>query len=522
MLNFRLVKPRWFVRGDIDGFFGLFIDNLLQLMLIAELCPLVGLPPELVAGRILPGAAVSILVGNLFYAWQAYRLSEKTGRDDVTALPYGINTVSLIAHIFLVIGPVYWETHDSTLAWQAGLFACLGSAVIEIAGAFVGDLLRRHTPRAALLSALAGIAITFISMGFVFQIFTMPLVAILPMVVILAVYGSRIRLPLGIPGGLAAVLVGIALAWLLRTLGRSPWAPLAGDISWGFHPPQAVPGDLFALLSSPTGWRFLSVILPMGLFNVIGSLQNLESAEAGGDRFETRPSLLANGLGSLAAALFGSAFPTTIYIGHPAWKSMGARIGYSVANGVVITLLCLAGGVAPVLKIIPLEATLAILLWIGIIIMAQAFQEVSKPHALAVALGLVPSLAAWAIFLVETTIRTAGVPLLETLAKFGKNLYVHGAIALSQGFLMTSMLFAAVLVFVIERKFLTATFWMAAGAGLSSLGLIHAYALGPGGIENRFGWLPTPAARDFAAAYALGALFLGALHAAKYSKIKSD
>jgi AGZA family xanthine/uracil permease-like MFS transporter len=95
---------RWFVRGDVDGFFGLALDNVVQLMLIVGLCQFVlGFPPELIYSRILPGAAVSLLVGNLFYAWQARRLALTTGRTDICALPYGINTVSLFAHVFLVI-----------------------------------------------------------------------------------------------------------------------------------------------------------------------------------------------------------------------------------------------------------------------------------------------------------------------------------------------------------------------------------------------------------------------------------
>ena len=96
----------WFVRGDIDGFFGLALDNLVQLLLIDTLCRFVlGFPPELIYGRVLPGAAMSILAGNLFYAFQAKKLAERTGRTDVCALPYGINTVSLIAHVFLVMLP---------------------------------------------------------------------------------------------------------------------------------------------------------------------------------------------------------------------------------------------------------------------------------------------------------------------------------------------------------------------------------------------------------------------------------
>jgi len=507
------MQPRWFVHGDIDGFFGLFIDNLLQLMLIAVLCKVVcGFPPELITGRILPGAAVSILLGNLFYAWQARELMRKTGREDVTALPYGINTPSLLGYVFLIMGPIYQETKDPILAWRAGLFACLLSGVMEATGAFVGDWLRRHTPRAALLTALAGIAITFISMGFIFQIFAAPAIAIFPMMMILIAYGSRTRLPLGLPGGFVAVLVGVALAWMLRWLGFPYFQPSAEPYALALHLPTPVPGDLFALMTSARGWQYLAVIFPMSLFNVIGSLQNLESAEAAGDRYETKPSLLANGIGTLAAALFGSAFPTTIYIGHPAWKAMGARAGYSVLNGMVITLLCLLGGITLVLNVIPLEATLGILLWIGIIITAQAFQEVPKPHALAVAFGLVPSLAAWALVLVETSARAAGKTLFEVVPAFGNDLYIHGVIALNQGFLLSAMVLAAILVFIIEREFLQAAGWTATAAVLSMVGLIHAYELTPLGVQNKFGIVAAPA---FGVMYALSAVLLVGLYFAR-------
>jgi AGZA family xanthine/uracil permease-like MFS transporter len=504
------VRPPWFVRGDIDGFFGLFIDNLLQLMLIAVLGKFVcGFPPDLITGRILPGAAVSILIGNIFYAWQARQLMLKTGRVDVTALPYGINTPSLLAYVFLIMGPLYQETGDPTLVWHAGLFACLMSGLIETAGAFVGDWLRRQTPRAALLSALAGIAITFISMGFILQIFASPTIAIFPMMIILITYASRIRLPLGLPGGLVAVLTGVALAWALRAMGIPSFEPSMEKYTLKLYLPTPVPGDLLALLIGTTGWKYMAVIVPMGLFNVIGSLQNLESAEAAGDRYETRPSLLANGIGSLVAALFGSAFPTTIYIGHPGWKAMGARAGYSVLNGAVVTTLCLLGGITLVLKIVPLEATLGILLWIGIIITAQAFQEVPKNHALAVAFGLVPSLAAWSLQLIEMSLRKAGKTLFEVAPVFGNDLYIQGVIALNQGFLLSSTVLAAMLVFVIEREFLKAAGWAAAAAVLSMVGLIHAFELTPSGVHNKFGIVAAP---EFAIMYGLSATLLLLLH----------
>jgi adenine/guanine/hypoxanthine permease len=501
---------RWFVRGDIDGFFGLFVDNLLQLMVIAVLGRVVsGLPTDLITGRILPGAAVSILIGNLLYAWQARRLMRESGRTDVTALPYGINTPSLLAFLFLIMGPIYQETGNPTLAWQAGLLACLLSGIMETAGAFVGDWMRRHTPRAALLSALAGVAITFIAMGFTFQIFAAPAIALLPMLMILISYASHARLPLGMPGGLAAVLVGTGLAWILRAAGVTYFQPPAESYRLALYPPIPAVGELLAVLQGPMGWRFLSVIVPMGLFNVIGSLQNLESAEAAGDRYPTRSSLLINGIGSVMAALFGSAFPTTIYIGHPGWKAMGARAGYSILNGTIIAALCLLGGVTLILQYIPIEATLGILLWIGIIMTAQAFQEVPKRHALAVAFGLVPSLAAWALTLIETVVQKAGGTLFEVAPAFGRDLHIYGIIALSQGFLLSSMILAAILVSVIEREFLKAGIWTAIAAGLSMIGLIHAYDLVPSGVQNRIGIAAAP---EFALMYGLGGLFLLTLH----------
>jgi AGZA family xanthine/uracil permease-like MFS transporter len=503
-------REPWFVRGDLDGFFGLFIDNLLQLMLIGILCRFAcGFPAAMVTTVVLPGAAVSILIGNLFYGWQARMVALRSGRQDTTALPFGINTPSLVAYVFLIMGPVYRETGAWRLAWQAGLFATLLSGVMEAAGAFVGDWLRRHTPRAALLSALAGIAITFIAMGFILQIFASPLIAVLPMMLILATYASRIKWPLSLPGGFVAVLIGVILAWSLKALHMVTFNTPQEPYVFGLCLPRFMPRDAFALMFSSTGWKYLAVIFPMGLFNVIGSLQNLESAEAAGDRFETRPSLLTNGIGTIAACLCGSPFPTTIYIGHPGWKAMGARSGYSIVNGSVITLLCLVGGLTLVLKVIPLECTLGILLWIAIIITAQAFQEIPKGHALAVALGLIPSFASWVLLQVETALRVAGTSLYASWDKFGTDLYIKGVVALSQGFILTSMVLSAAMVYMIDRKFLRAAVWMFIGAALSATGLIHAYTLTPAGVANKFGWMAAP---DFAAMYALTGAVLLWLH----------
>jgi AGZA family xanthine/uracil permease-like MFS transporter len=103
----------------------------------------------------------------------------------------------------------------------------------------------------------------------------------------------------------------------------------------GFNFPHFVAGDLGAAVSLQTIRPYLSVILPMSLLSGLSSLQNIESAEAAGDPYPARPALIINGLGTICGALLGSPFPLTSYIGHPGWKAMGARAGYSTLNGVL-------------------------------------------------------------------------------------------------------------------------------------------------------------------------------------------
>jgi AGZA family xanthine/uracil permease-like MFS transporter len=479
---------RWFVRGDVDGFFGLALDNLVQLLVIDALCRhALGFPEALVRGTILPGAALSVLVGNLYYAWQAMRLARRTGRTDVTALPFGINTVSLFAFVFLVMLPARLAAQaagaadPARVAWQAGLVACLASGLIELGGALVAERIRRATPRAALLSTLAGIALGFISLGFLLRAFARPLVGFATLGVVLVTYFGQVRFRGRIPGGLVAVVLGTFLAWAtgIAPVGAAPQS--AG--AWS--PPVPALGALLEALRGGHLATYLSVILPMGLFTLVGSLQNVESAEAAGDAYPTLPSLAVNGVSTVVAACLGSCFPTTLYIGHPGWKALGARAGYSILNGVFVTVVALTGTLAWIAWAVPVDAGLAIVVWIGVVISAQAFQAVPREHAPAVVMGLLPGIAAWGVLMAKAGLRAAGVgtpggpPLTEGVldAFLGSDVWMRGGLALDQGFIFTAMILSAATVLIVERRFRAAAGWFAVGAALSASGLVHAWRL---------------------------------------------
>lgn len=484
----------WFVRGDIDGLFGLAIDNLIQLLVIVALCrSVLGFPDDLIIGVILPGAAVSLVVGNLFYGWQAIRLSQKTGRTDVCALPYGINTVSLFAFIFLIMLPASLgakargldEREAAYFAWQVGLVACLGSGIIELAGAAIAERIRKATPRAALLSTLAGIALGFISFSFLFRTYASPIVGLATLGIILLTYFGRVRFRGGLPGGLVAVGIGIILSWVTGLADPNP--PSFEPV--GLHLPIPVIGDILVGLTTQHLLTYATVIVPMGIFSVLGSLQNIESAEAAGDSYPTAPSLAVNGIGTIAAALFGSCFPTTLYIGHPGWKALGARAGYSIMNAVLFSALCLTGSLAILAWLIPIEAGMAIVLWIGIVMAAQAFEATPRNHAPAVVMGLLPGLGAWGVLMAKDGLR-AGEAVFspELVAKMSAaGNYIGGGFALEQGFIFSAMILSAATVHLIERNFVTAGIWCAAAAALAAVGLIHSYALTPADSVAAFG-----------------------------------
>jgi AGZA family xanthine/uracil permease-like MFS transporter len=391
--------------------------------------------------------------------------------------------------------------------------------LIEFFGAFVAEAVRKRTPRAALLSTLAGIAIGYISMGFAMQIFQKPVIAMLPMALVLITYFAQVPFPWHLPGGMVAVIAGTAIAWILtfvvsvwpeapiwlRESTMNPSAIQEATGVLGFYVPQFVGPKIIQLVSDPEQWMgFLSVIVPMGLFNLIGSLQNIESAEAGGDKYNTSSSLAANGIGTICAALFGSCFPTTIYIGHPGWKALGARSGYSILNGLVVTGLCLTGAVQLINSVIPMESGIAIVLWIGIIITAQAFSAVPRDHAPSVAVGLFPAIAAWGFTVTQGAFNKAGGQTLQQLlaanSRANVNDFVlHGMISLQQGYIFTCMILAAVSACLIDRKFFVAGFWSLIGAISAAIGLTHAYQLS--GNVTDFLFVMTKPASDAARAY---------------------
>jgi AGZA family xanthine/uracil permease-like MFS transporter len=396
-------------------------------------------------------------------------------------MPYGPSVPHMFIVVFVVMLPVVLKTNDVRLAWTAGLAWCFIIGIIILLGAFVGPWLRAHTPRAAMLGTLAGISIAFISLRPAFQSWEVPWIAFVSLAIVLISWTANVRLPGGIPGGLAAVVVGIVLGWIAYFAGWSgymkPVAVTESFAKFGLHLP--IPGsEVFAGLADVA--PLLATAIPLGIYNFTEAMNNVESASAAGDNYDLRKILLADGIGAVAGAVLGSPFPPAVYIGHPGWKSVGGRIGYSLATGIVIALVCFLGLTALLLAVVPLAAILPILLYIGLVIGAQAFQASPKEHAPAVVLAIIPNVAAWGQTQVDGALAAAGTAAakvgLDKLANTG--VVYHGMELLAGGAVLAGLVLGAMAAFIIDRKFQAAAAYAFAGAILSFFGFIHGAQLG--------------------------------------------
>jgi AGZA family xanthine/uracil permease-like MFS transporter len=480
-------NPRWWVPGDWNGFFGLFTNVLLNVIVLTTLCLyVVQLPPDTVYGRVLPALGIALPIGNLFYAWLAYKMAKESGRTDVTAMPYGPSVPHMFIVVLVVMLPTYLATKDPMIAYAAGLAWCFIIGVIVLLGCFVGPWIRKMTPRAAMLGTLAGISIAFISMRPAFQMWELPWIGFVCFAIVLIAWTGNIRLPGGIPGGLAAVIVGAAIGWIAAALGWSDYMKGAevgkAFEQFGLHLPW-FSADVFRGLESIA--PLLATAIPLGIYNFTEAMNNVESASAAGDNYNLRKILAADGIGAIVGSMLGSPFPPAVYIGHPGWKSVGGRIGYSFATGIAIALVCFLGLTALLLNLIPLVAILPILLYIGLVIGAQAFQASPAKHAPAVVLAIIPNIAEWAKINIDGALGAAGTSADKVgMAALGQvGVVYQGLATLGGGSVLAGMVLGAMAAFIIDRKLMQAAIVAFIGAALSFIGLIH----GP-----HLGWMVSP------------------------------
>jgi AGZA family xanthine/uracil permease-like MFS transporter len=470
----------WIAAGDLNGFFGLVVDNLSILgFLSAALIGLFGFPADVVFQKMFPGTALGVLVGNLIYTAMARRLARRSGRDDVTAMPLGLDAPTSIGLALLVLGPAYAGLRAEGLAeyeaaiatWQLGMAAMIVMGLFKFVLSFAGAQVQRWVPRAGLLGSIAGIALMLMGFLPLVEALKVPVVGFVTLGLLLYALVARGPLPGRLPGVLFAFLVGTALYYGLGAAGLSP------GFAWptGLSAQPALSWPTLGFIEGlPRVVPYLPLVLPFGLLMVVGGINVTESARAAGDDYRTRDILLTEAVSTLVAGLCGGVAQTTPYIGQPAYKRMGARSGYTLLTGLFIGLGGMLGLVSGLVELLPLAVLAPIIVFVALDITVQAFQATPPKHAPAVALAFFPPIA----YLLAIKLGNPGIVPAERFAELfaapGHGLPELAVIVmLGNGFIITSMLWATALAAMIDHRPRAAAGALGVGALFAAFGVIH-------------------------------------------------
>jgi AGZA family xanthine/uracil permease-like MFS transporter len=489
-------RYRWAAAGDVNAFFGLMLDNVMNLVILAGILIFVfGFPEDLVYRRMFPGTALGVMFGDLVYTWMAFRLAKKEGRSDVTAMPLGLDAPSTIGMAFTVLGPAYlaakarMPAHEAAIsAWHVGMACMILIGLFKVGMSFVGGAIQRTMPGAGLLGSLAGIGIALMGVLQLGDILLEPVVGMISLAIIFYALIARLRLPFNAPGVLASVVVGAGVYYLMRTLGvlQHPLPPPTLSFPIGFPIPSLgfVDGMQVALT------QYIPMAIPFAILTVVGGINVTESARLAGDDYRTRDILLTEAIATLIAGVCGGVSQSTPYIGHPAYKAMGGRAAYTLACALFVGLGGMLGYIPLMAKILPLACLAPILIFVAYDIVAQSFHATPPSHAAAVCFAIFPSVAQLLRITLDKAnstglfLRSALEPaLVAEQAKiplgFADNFGVF--VMLANGFILTAMLWGAFLAFLIDHRFGASSVTLAICSALSFFGVIHS-VLPTGGI----------------------------------------
>lgn len=517
-------RYKWATSGDVNAFFGLMLDNIAGLVLLVSLLAGFGFPVDFAIAYMVPGTAIGVLVGDLLFFFLAFWYAKKTGKNNVTAMPLGLDTPSTFGMALFVLGPAFllatkdgMNANDAAMhTWHIGMCAILITGVIKAVLSFFSGWIHRVVPRAGLLGSLAAIALVLITYGPLTEIaLTAPIVGFASLAIVLVTLIGHQRLPGGVPGALAAVLVGTAIYYGLTGIGNLTEIELVEPIAglnpiW--FPMQWLEAFRFEWLSKMSDTvPYLGFIIPFAVGTVIGGIDCTESAASVGDEFHTPTVIGVEAFATLLAAFCGGVIQTTPYIGHPAYKAMGGRAAYTLATALFIGAAGLVGYFSIMFAWIPKAAIFPILIFIGIEITASSFQVTPKKHYAAIAMACLPAIAKLVVINITPFVIALGFQFEDPqLAKSW--LYAN---VLAGGFIFTSVIWASATANIIDRKYATAGVYLLLGGLFTLFGVMHSPLAGDRMFSVTSLWNPDvfdeakiAAVRDFATAYFVMAVIM--------------
>lgn len=472
-----------FRRGDIGGLTYAITNNIVNYLIVISTLKALNWPDNLIYGKVIPGMSIGLMAGGFYYAFMGYRLSKKTGRADVTALPSGVSTPAMFVILFGVITPLHYALNDPSLEWAAAMAACFIGGFVEFLGGFIGPWIKNNIPRAALLGTVAGIGFIWMATQGVFDVYNDPLVGLpILMVALVGLFGGYL-FPKGIPPLIVAIVGGIIYALLL---GRTSF-----DFTGiGFYIPNPVSSTQQLINGFAIVAPYLTIIIPVEIYNFIETMDNVEGANVAGDNYSVREGQFADGICTMLSATFGGVIPNTVWLGHAGLKKSGAGIGYSIIAGLTLGVAGIFGLFVFLSELVPPAICAVTFLWCAIVMVCQAFKDNPPKHYAAVAIAMLPPVADYLYTQITGAVALSGewaYTLDSGLTGYGEEITSlliengvmwNGVPAVKAGAIIIGIVLSTITTFIIDKRLDKAAIAALVGAVLTLFGFIHFGELG--------------------------------------------
>ena len=485
--------------GDINAGFAFFLDCVVNLFVLSALLLAFGFPLEIIQTRIVPGAIVGIVVGILLNLRIARRIAVRTGNPNVTAMPLGLDMPTTVGITITVLGPLFLALRSelgdaeqaATIAWHVGMAGTIWMGLIKFGLSFFGTAVQRLLPISALLGAMVGVAIVWLGANAILGVFAVPEVGLIALAVMVYALIAGLRVPFALPGAVAAILLGTIVYYALGSLDLLP----------GFTPPRMDGFGLFIPLPSLGGIDelfgrsifYVAVIVPFALLITASTINLAAGAKLLGDDMKPGELIRVDAAATIIGALFGNVVQTTPYFGHATYKRLGARWAYSAGTAVVLGVGGLFGVIGFLIDVLPDAAIKPILIVVACDIVRLAFQGVGTKDSPALAFAVLPAILNFAFIKVSELMShveaglermqsalasmTEAAQLVAVQAQmFIPQDWLQGYVllgALSRGYILTGMLWAAAVAFVIEGRLFRSAFILFLSAALTLFGIVH-------------------------------------------------
>ena len=322
------------------------------------------------------------------------------------------------------------------------------------------------TPPAALLTALSGIGFVFLGINQVIPAFSEPVAGFIPFFLVIMCYFGDVSFSDKLPPSVIVVAVGVALGWADGLKTGSQLSAAADNVQvYGVSTGFDALGDW-----SSVG-EYIGITFPVALAAAAGTLMNVYSAEQAGDKYNIMEAMLADGLGTIIGAVFGTPFGTSVYVGHPAYKKMNAGNAYSLFNCVFFFFFAIFGIFEFLNALIPQTAVAPLIFFVGMMICQEAISMMPSRQYPAFLVGLIPFVGDWSI--------TNGF----SRSSFGSDSY-FGLQALGFSNLLMSLILVSMCIFMIDRSYLMALGCTMFAALCAALGFIHQKRVDPSNFTH--------------------------------------